>query len=118
MKKAAEILSFEEYLEQELKYYDEHPEEGDPIEAHTNGVVCTEVEYKWHLKKWHIISSIGAYIHYNKDMRNIKLTEAQETAIADALVMLMDLGVPDHINEADFDSACDIIFNPTPFCYD
>tara|TARA_B100000482_G_C12463317_1_gene241849 strand:- start:466 stop:621 length:156 start_codon:yes stop_codon:yes gene_type:complete len=51
-------------------------------------------------------------------MRNIRLTEAQETAIADALVMLMDLGVPDHINEADFDSACDIIFNPTPFCYD
>ena len=65
MKKAAEILSFEEYLEQELKYYDEHPEEGDPIEAHTNGNVCTEVEYKWHLKKWHIISSIGVCIHYN-----------------------------------------------------
>ena len=43
---AAKILSFEEYLEQELKYYEEHPEEGDTIEAHTNGVVCTEVEYK------------------------------------------------------------------------
>tara|TARA_X000000368_G_C22690540_1_gene562313 strand:- start:119 stop:274 length:156 start_codon:yes stop_codon:yes gene_type:complete len=51
-------------------------------------------------------------------MRNIKLTEAQETALADALVMLMDLGVPDHINEKDFDDACEIIFNPTPFCYD
>tara|TARA_A100000164_G_C21753399_1_gene698070 strand:- start:775 stop:930 length:156 start_codon:yes stop_codon:yes gene_type:complete len=50
-------------------------------------------------------------------MRNIQLTEAQETALADALVMLMDLGVPDHINEADFDAACEIIFNPTPFCY-
>ena len=65
MKKAAEILSFEEYLEQELKYYDEHPEEGDPIECHTNGLMGSECEYKWHLKKWHIISSIGVYIHYN-----------------------------------------------------
>jgi len=46
MKKAAEILSFEEYLEQELKYYDEHPEEGDPIECHTNGLMGSECEYK------------------------------------------------------------------------
>ena len=61
---------------------------------------------------------IGVDFVYNKDMRNIRLTEAQESALADALVMLMDLGVPDHINEADFDSACEIIFNPTPFCYD
>tara|TARA_B100000427_G_C15462282_1_gene574594 strand:- start:245 stop:439 length:195 start_codon:yes stop_codon:yes gene_type:complete len=64
------------------------------------------------------VGFIGVDFVYNKDMRNIRLTEAQESALADALVMLMDLGVPDHINEADFDSACEIIFNPTPFCYD
>jgi len=39
-------VKFEQYLEEELKYYDEHPEEDDPVECHTNGVVCTEVEYK------------------------------------------------------------------------
>tara|TARA_B100001113_G_scaffold296117_1_gene253487 strand:+ start:218 stop:412 length:195 start_codon:yes stop_codon:yes gene_type:complete len=64
------------------------------------------------------VGFIGVDFVYNKDMRNIRLTEAQESALADALVMLMDLGVPDHINEADFDAACEIIFNPTPFCYD
>jgi hypothetical protein len=51
-------------------------------------------------------------------MRNIRLTEPQESALADALVMLMDLGVPDHIDEADFDAACEIIFNPSPFDYE
>jgi hypothetical protein len=44
-------------------------------------------------------------------MRNITLNDSQLAAVTDALVMLMDLGVPDHINEADFDSACDILFN-------
>ena len=109
--------SFEEYLAEELKYYEDHPEDDDPVECHSNALMGSECEYKWHLEKWHSVSGIGMRLPYNKDMRNIQLTEDQETAIADALVMLMDLGVPDHINEADFDSACDIIFNPTPFDY-
>ena len=41
------IMNWEEYLREELKYYDEHPDEdNDPTECHSNGVVCTEVEYK------------------------------------------------------------------------
>tara|TARA_S200000501_G_scaffold19212_1_gene17110 strand:- start:150 stop:287 length:138 start_codon:yes stop_codon:yes gene_type:complete len=38
------ILTFKEYLEGELKYYDEHPEE-EEIEAHTNGSSCLDVDY-------------------------------------------------------------------------
>ena len=37
--------SFAEYIREELKYYDEHPEEQDTIEAHSNGMVSYEVEY-------------------------------------------------------------------------
>jgi hypothetical protein len=50
-------------------------------------------------------------------MRQIPLTEKQETALVDALVMLRDLGCPDHIDEEDFDSLCDIVFEPSPFEY-
>ena len=40
-------MDWEEYLREELKYYDENPDEdNDPTECHSNGVVCTEVEYK------------------------------------------------------------------------
>ena len=39
------IMTWEEYVKEELAYYDEHPEEDDPIEAHSNGEVGLEVEY-------------------------------------------------------------------------
>ena len=42
-----ETVKFEQYLQEELKYYDEHPEEDDPIECHTNGVAGVECENKW-----------------------------------------------------------------------
>lgn len=34
-------MTFLEYLAEELKYYDEHPEEQDPLEAHSN---CSTIE--------------------------------------------------------------------------
>ena len=37
--------TFEEYLAKELKYCDEHPEEEEGIEAHTNGSSCLDVDY-------------------------------------------------------------------------
>tara|TARA_B100000459_G_scaffold126261_2_gene79199 strand:+ start:232 stop:372 length:141 start_codon:yes stop_codon:yes gene_type:complete len=39
------ILTFKEYLEGEMQYYDEHPEEEEGIEAHTNGSSCLDVDY-------------------------------------------------------------------------
>jgi len=50
-------------------------------------------------------------------VRNLPLTEGEETALVDALIMLRDLGCPDHINESDFDTLCDSVFEPSPFEY-
>ena len=39
-------MTFQEYVEEELKYYDEHPEEDDlVIEAHSNASLAFEVDY-------------------------------------------------------------------------
>jgi len=39
-------MDWKEYVEQELKYYDEHPEEDDQIiEAHSNSFVALELDY-------------------------------------------------------------------------
>ena len=38
-------MDWEEYVREELKYYDEHPEEDCELEAHTNGIAMLEVEY-------------------------------------------------------------------------
>ena len=38
-------MTFQEYVKEELAYYDQHPEEDDPIESHSNGEVGLEVEY-------------------------------------------------------------------------
>ena len=39
-------MTFEDYIKEELKYYDEHPEYEDPLEAHTNGFAGLEIEYQ------------------------------------------------------------------------
>ena len=38
-------MTWEEYVREELAFYDEHPEYDDPIEAHSNGEACLELEY-------------------------------------------------------------------------
>ena len=39
-------MTFQEYVEGELKYYDEHPEEDDQLtEAHSNAFVAFDLEY-------------------------------------------------------------------------
>lgn len=39
-------MDWEEYLKNELAYYDEHPEEDAPIiEAHTNDCAMIEISY-------------------------------------------------------------------------
>ncbi len=38
-------MTFKEYVEEELRYYDEHPEEDDALEAHSNDMVAFEVDY-------------------------------------------------------------------------
>ena len=38
-------MDWQKYLEEEMKYYKDHPEEDCELEAHTNGIPCIEVEY-------------------------------------------------------------------------
>ena len=39
-------MDWKKYLEEELKYYDDHPEEDDNIiEAHSNSMVALELDY-------------------------------------------------------------------------
>ena len=39
-------MTFQEYVEAELKYYDEHPEEDDQItECHSNSFVAFDLDY-------------------------------------------------------------------------
>lgn len=42
-------MTFLEYLAEELKYYDEHPEEQDPLEAHSN---CSTIEIDYTVQSW------------------------------------------------------------------
>lgn len=39
-------MEFQKYVEEELKYYDEHPEEDDQlVEAHSNSDITFEVDF-------------------------------------------------------------------------
>ena len=39
-------MTFQEYVEEELKYYDEHPDEDDQaLEAHSNSSLAFELDY-------------------------------------------------------------------------
>jgi hypothetical protein len=38
-------MTFQEYVKEELAYYDQHPEEDDGLEAHSNSFEAFDVEY-------------------------------------------------------------------------
>ena len=38
-------MTFEEYIREELKYYDAHPNEDEALEAHCNAIVSIEYDY-------------------------------------------------------------------------
>ncbi len=39
-------MTFEQYVKEELEYYDQHPEDDDQVlECHSNSFEITEVEY-------------------------------------------------------------------------
>ena len=41
-------MTFEEYIREELKYYDAHPNEDEALEAHCNEIVSMEYDYPAH----------------------------------------------------------------------
>ena len=50
-------------------------------------------------------------------MRNLQLTEAEETALVQMAAFFTDLGTPDEIDPEAFGSLTDKIFEPSPFDY-
>ena len=50
-------------------------------------------------------------------MRNLQLTESEETALVQMAMFFTDLGAPDEIDSEAFESLTDKIFDPSPFDY-
>ena len=51
-------------------------------------------------------------------MRNLSLTEAEESALVNLFLFVHDLGVPPHLEEDDaFDSLWEKVSDPSPFDY-
>ena len=49
-------------------------------------------------------------------MRNLQLTEAEETALVNLFLFVHDLGVPPHLEEDDaFDTLWEKVSEPSPF---
>ena len=59
----------------------------------------------------------GAFFMYINNMRNIQLTESEETALVQMAMFFTDLGAPDEIDSEAFESLTDKIFEPSPFDY-
>ena len=51
-------------------------------------------------------------------MRNLQLTEAEETVLVNLFLFVHDLGVPPHLEELDaFDTLWEKVSEPSPFDY-
>ncbi len=51
-------------------------------------------------------------------MRNLQLTEAEETALVNLFLFVQDIGLPPHLEEDDaFESLWDKVSDPEPFDY-
>ena len=51
-------------------------------------------------------------------LRTITMTEPEETVLVSIARYFVDMGLPDDINEADFDTLVDKICEPSPFDYE
>ena len=47
--------------------------------------------------------------------RTIEFTEKQQSVVADCLLFINDLGLPDHIDQSAFDEAIEVICDDSPF---
>ena len=55
---------------------------------------------------------------YIKNMRNLHLTESEETALVNAMLFIHDIGLPPHLEEDEaFETLWDKISDPEPFDY-
>ncbi len=54
---------------------------------------------------------------YNRDMRNLQISEAEETVLVQMAVFFSDLGSPDEFDQDAFNSLFEKITEPSPFDY-
>ena len=54
---------------------------------------------------------------HTKDMRNLQITEAEETVLVQMAVFFTDLGTPDDFDQDAYDSLFEKITDPSPFDY-
>ncbi len=61
--------------------------------------------------------SQGCFFVYNKGMRNLQITEAEENVLVQMAVFFTDLGTPDDFDQDAYDSLFEKITDPSPFDY-
>ena len=123
-------MDWKKYLEEELKYYDEHPDEDhDPIECHSNGVVAVDVDYSTSSWTVHHSSCISLHLPYfrwivciikeytriqlmSQTMRTLTITEAEETALVEIIRYFNDMGLPENVNNEDYNTLTDKVCEP------
>ena len=48
----------------------------------------------------------------SQTFRNIRITEAEETALVEIIRYFNDMGTPDNVNSTDYDTLCEKICEP------
>ena len=76
------------------------------------------LEFLWPVGKLSTFYPIRSLTVYYKNMRNLQLTEAEETALVNLFLFVHDIGTPPHLEEdPNFDSLWDKVSEPSPFDY-
>ena len=123
-------MNWEEYLKEELKYYDENPDEDhDPIECHSNGSMSLDIDYSTSSWTVHLFSCISLHLPYfrwivciikeytriqlmSQTMRTLTITEAEETALVEIIRYFNDMGLPENVNNEDYNTLTDKVCEP------
>ena len=71
----------------------------------------------WTIPKLSTILSIRAVTVYDTYMRNLQITESEETVLVQMACFFNDCGIPDDFDQDSYDSLFDKITEPTPFEY-
>ena len=121
-------MEWEEYLKEELKYYDEHPEYEDPLEAHTNGFAVLEIEYQEQQVSWifsgrqwtverlstfllHVLKIMYYKSMEIKDQFQISLTGSEYDLLCEVMSFAYSMDFEEHSDDELFNRTWDKISN-------
>ena len=123
-------MDWKKYLEEELKYYDENPDEdNDPIECHSNSSMSLDIDYSTSSWTVHLFSCISLHLLYfgwivciikeykwislmSETVRTLTITEAEETALVEIIRYFNDMGLPENVDSDDYNSLTDKVCEP------